>query len=500
MTYLVGAGPFKLESIDMDNNVITVVKNPFWTTTGKTEPGFDKIIFKQVKTKEAALEEFTNGKVDLLDPSYKIRQEDTVGISGLKRAIVSDGMHQEMALNNIHPVWGHTAQLDLFLGKTYFYHDGTQYTIRSFWDEISNHQMSEDERIEAARLVREAISYIVPRKQIVDTILNGSGFPAATIVPPSVIGWNSALLPREYSIEKAMQDIIQAFSLAGWHNITSDPNSNGIYVGNLMNYFDDWSLTLLSPNTKPDRTKWALLMENEFPKIGIRVKAHINDGWEFIVPRTFGYYLNSADFTRNDGTHTPIPLYDQGGYDLLFIGYVSRFDWDLEGLYETWAFLPYGFNFYNWWDPNYDNLMGNYNQTLDLVNRQQIFDDIQNYLYSWQPSIPIIYPADTWIYRINIQGLDFTLLSATAQQWWKLTYVEITETTTSETTTSNTNTTTTTSNMTSPSSTTSNENTTSSATTEQTQPLVVPFSSFASIMTSLTFIALTILIINRRKQ
>ncbi len=419
--YLIGAGPFMLESIDTTNNVVTVVKNPNWKTTGLPEPGVDKIVYKKIGTKEAAIAELKKGTVDLFDSQYKPQKDDFAGIEGVIDEFVTVFGSQEMAINHIHPVWGHTAQLDDFLGVTFNYNaTGQSYTIRSFWNDISGGSMSEADRIEAARLVREAMSYIVPREDIVDNILEGFGEPAPTTMPKPAIGWDPNLEPRKYSVLKAGELIKEAFALAGWTNITTSPGGDGIYFGDLMDYFDDWSIALLSPNTNPARNQWAALMEVEFPRIGIDVRLHTNTGWDVIAPRTFNFDLSAADYNRDDGLHTPVPLWDQQGFDLLFVGYAWGLDWDPQGLWETWAWLPFGFNFYNYWDPDYDAMTDSYVQELDFTTRLEKAKEVQKYLYDYQPAIPLVYSQDHWAYRDIWEGFDFVLLSSAAQQWWRI--------------------------------------------------------------------------------
>ncbi len=418
--YLIGAGPFMLGSIDTTNNVVTVVKNPNWWLAGLGEPAVDRVVFKKIATKEAALQELEQGNVDLVGAQYNIGQYNkSYGVS----KPIPEFVVNEMALNHIHPVWGHTAQLDAFLGVTFTYSaTGQSYTVRSFWDEISKGAMTEADRVEAARLVREAMSHIVPREDIVSNILEGLGIPAAIPMPVASIGRNQSLVPREYSVELAGLKIKEAFALAGWSNITTDPALPGIYFANLSQYFPDWSIALLSPNTFPARSQWATLMEAEFPRIGIDVRLHANTGWDVIAPRTFNFDISAADYGRDDGLHTPVPLWDQQGFDLLFVGYAWGLDWDPQGLWETWAWLPFGFNFYNYWDPDYDALTDSYVQELDPVQRNDRSLAVQEYLYRMQPSIPIVNSAKIWVYS---QEWDFTeqellLLGATAFQWRKL--------------------------------------------------------------------------------
>ncbi|MHA1203457.1 MAG: hypothetical protein ACTSSL_00745, partial [Candidatus Heimdallarchaeaceae archaeon] len=74
-------------------------------------------------------------------------------------------------------------------------------------------------------------------------------------------------------------------------------------------------INLLSPNTNPARNQWAALMENQLPKIGIGIAFHESTGWGNIMPRTWSYPVGE------DGKFDYIPTYEDGGYDILFVGW-----------------------------------------------------------------------------------------------------------------------------------------------------------------------------------
>jgi len=57
---------------------------------------------------------------------------------------------------------------------------------------------------EAARYVRQAISHVIPRQEIIDTILDGAGTPGVTTpFPPSTEGFDPSLAPYSYNIDLA---------------------------------------------------------------------------------------------------------------------------------------------------------------------------------------------------------------------------------------------------------------------------------------------------------
>jgi len=57
---------------------------------------------------------------------------------------------------------------------------------------------------EAARYVRQAISHLVPRQDIIDTILDGYGTPAVTTpITTLTAGYDSSLEPYSFDVEQA---------------------------------------------------------------------------------------------------------------------------------------------------------------------------------------------------------------------------------------------------------------------------------------------------------
>ena len=177
---------------------------------------------------------------------------------------------------------------------------------------------------------------------------------------------------------------------------------------------------MMSPNTGPARNEWSAMWELEVPKIGIGIKDHFATGWATIIPRTFGYSVGSS----------LVPLYDDGGYDVLFVGYGWGLDWNPQGLYDSSGSHKDGGggNFYNFdltpaqeADPSLtsdvEELVTDYLSTLDFTTRLEIVSDLQHELYNHIPAIPILYPQSHWGFRDNIYDIDPILISVSALEW-----------------------------------------------------------------------------------
>ncbi len=173
-----------------------------------------------------------------------------------------------------------------------------------------------------------------------------------------------------------------------------------------------FSINILSPNTSPARNQWSLLMEQTLPKIGIGITFHESTGWGNIGPRTWSYPVGVE--------YDYVPLYEYGGYDLLFVGWSWDLDLNLQGLYETAAITPNGDNHYQYSNPTYDALLAEYMAEFDPATQIDLAKQLQAILYEDQPAIPIIYARSLFGFKDNLEGIDSMLLASSNQrvEYW----------------------------------------------------------------------------------
>ena len=163
-----------------------------------------------------------------------------------------------------------------------------------------------------------------------------------------------------------------------------------------------FSIALLSPNTKPERNQWAVLMEQQLPKIGIGVYHHESTGWANIAPRTWSYPLIEYDY---------IPTYADGGYDIFFVGYIWPMDLQIDGFFETTALVPNGDNYFQYINPTYDSILDDYKQEYNPVLRTQYAHQLQAILYEDLPAISIVYPDNLYGFKTGLTGINPLLIS-----------------------------------------------------------------------------------------
>ncbi|MGC9779785.1 MAG: hypothetical protein HZR80_11125 [Candidatus Heimdallarchaeota archaeon] len=165
-----------------------------------------------------------------------------------------------------------------------------------------------------------------------------------------------------------------------------------------------FSISILAPNTNPARNQWSTLMVEQLPKIGIAVDVFDHTGWAQIGPRTWNH----------PGPY-PIPSYAEGGFDILFIGYGWGLDFDPTGLFTSDGITPYGGNYYQYNNQEFDWAVGNYSQSFAWADRMHYGEEIQEILYDDQPSICIVYNVNLYAHDPVLDGWD-PLLWASAYQ------------------------------------------------------------------------------------
>ena len=390
---IISAGPFKASSYDDTNQVVTVVKNSKYHgwENGEAQGNLDKIVFKKTTEKQAAIAELAAGDIDILDSQYIPGIDELSFLPDIVEVFVGDPAHQEVALNHLHPYFGTGEEIP------------------------GNTDASDAEMLADALLVRRAMSHAMNRNYAVNEIMEGLAQPAATAMPSASLGWDSALLPRAFDIELAKSIMEQA----GFdYESLLDEDSDGIYE----TFF--FEFTVLSPNTSVARNLWDSMWVNDLKKIGIGVTEYIRTGWTDIIPRTFGYAVGNS----------LVPLYDDGGYDVLFVGYGWGLDWNPQGLYDSdGSHLDGGGgNFYNFdltpaqiadksLTSDVEEIVADYLSTLDFTTRIEIVQDLQAELHQYIPVIAILYPQSHWGMSTSLVNIDPLLLSVSALEWDQVT-------------------------------------------------------------------------------
>ena len=219
--------------------------------------------------------------------------------------------------------------------------------------------------------VREAISYAIDQKPIIDTVFLGAGDPANSIIGPNVWG--------HYDVEKFTQDIEKAKALLAEAGF---PNGFKAKI---------WV------NDNPVRRDIAVILQDQLKQIGIDLA---------IETVEWGAFL--------DGTA-------RGDHEMFLLGWgtVTR-DPDY-GIYELVSTSTMGSagnrSFYS--NPTVDKLLEEGRTELDPEKRKAIYKEIQEIIRKDIPMYMIIYPLQNVVTQKNIK--NFKLDSAQSHKIYGVT-------------------------------------------------------------------------------
>jgi peptide/nickel transport system substrate-binding protein len=184
----VGAGPYILESYDFTRNLATLKKfKDFWARADLEAAGMytvDTYRVVWIESKDAAIAALKNHEVNVLDNNFQLATDQQT-LKGIGANVINNPElgWQEMGFNMRHPVFG--TGVDTPAGKA----DPSQ-------------------AAEAARHIRKAISYLIPRQQIVDQLVAGAGTALAVCVGPAFGAfYNPNLKPDPYDPNKAAEEL-----------------------------------------------------------------------------------------------------------------------------------------------------------------------------------------------------------------------------------------------------------------------------------------------------
>lgn len=203
----VGDGPYVYKGYDIVAGVGTLQRyDNYYNATGLWSIG--QFVVKTlhvdfIQGKDAAIAAFKNGQVNFLDGQYTFNKDDISTLKGLGAVVTisvdpSAGW-QEMGLNTGHPVFG--TGTDTPLGK-----------------------QDPSQAAKAARWVRQAMSYLIPRQYIIDNLLQGLAVPGIT----QICTCFTSLYPSDVQADPYSPTAARSFlAAAGYQTGVAPPSTGG---------------------------------------------------------------------------------------------------------------------------------------------------------------------------------------------------------------------------------------------------------------------------------
>ncbi|WP_110928356.1 ABC transporter substrate-binding protein [Bacillus massiliglaciei] len=155
----VGTGPFKFKSWKQGDTIEVVKNEDYWR---EGYPKLDGVTFKVIKDNSARLNALIKGEIDLMDG---LNPSDISKVKG-----DSDLQLIERPSMNVGYL-GFNVEKEPFNNKE----------------------------------VRQAVSHLINKQEIIDTFFEGTADPAKNPIPPSISGFNDSIEDYDYDVEKAKE-------------------------------------------------------------------------------------------------------------------------------------------------------------------------------------------------------------------------------------------------------------------------------------------------------
>lgn len=312
----IGTGPFKLRRYHPGHAVILERHPAYWGTA----PVLDRLVFDITPNASIRLGKLITGECDVI------------------------AMPANSEYNLIH----HHPQLALDLQSAF----NTSYVALN-----SRRAPFTDPR------VRQAIGLAIDRQRIVDTIFQGAGSNASSLLPP--ISWG--YLPQPEAQNYAPEQARALLAAAG-----------------LPNGFEFTLWVQLQPRVdNPNPLKMAQMIQADLKLIGVRVQ------------------IASYDWL------SPLTVIEEERYDAKLLGW-STGSGDPDAFFSSQLSCPAiggGSNRANWCDPEFDALLAKARTTVDEQQRRHYYHEAQRYLQQQQPLLPLAHGLKSLARRQDIAGV-----------------------------------------------------------------------------------------------
>ena len=220
------------------------------------------------------------------------------------------------------------------------------------------------------KLVRQALSYAINKKELVDGVLMGLGQPANGPYKPGSWPHNPNVNSYPYNPDKAAQML----SSAGW----VDSDGDGIRDKDGKPF----EFTIVTNQGNDQRIKSAEIIQRRFQQVGVKVKIRVIE-WasllkEFIHP---------------------------GNFDATLMGWTVPIDPDG---YNVWHSSKIGtgqLNFIGYKNSRVDELLERGRRTLDQQQRKIIYDEFQQILAEDQPYTFLFVPDSLPVVAKRFRGI-----------------------------------------------------------------------------------------------
>ena len=351
-----GSGAYALVDPDSDwvtgERIVLRHRDDFWAP-GDDDLGdgwVERVVFRTINDREAALVAFKAGDLDFIagiTPIQATRQTDDARFR--ERA----GKHAE--IRGAYTYIGWNQQRKLF----------------------------QDRRL------RQALSHLVDKQNLVDKVMLGLARPVEGPIAQQRPEYNEALLPWEYSPEKAQALLAEA----GW----SDSDGDGVLDKEIDGARVALRFEIISNAGNDERKKVGLAVIDSFKRHGIDASFRSVD-WSIMLEK-----VGKFDF------------------DAVVLGWSSSIAIPPD-LYQIWhssQAVEDGSNHVAFRHPEADRILEEYRITFDADRRKQLYGRLQEILYQEQPYTFLFAPSAVSVWDRRFAGVRwYPGLGTDFGEWW----------------------------------------------------------------------------------
>jgi len=324
----IGTGPYKLERWDTGKEIVLVRNEAYW---GK-KAYLDKIVYRIITDNTAALTALKAGEVDFnprVQPIQYVQQTSGAAFD------------QQFAKGT------YTVPTYQFIG----------------WNE--ERAFFKDKR------VRQALTMLVDRAQIIETLQFGLAKPAATPFFLGASDMNTTIKPLPYDPKRAAELLDEA----GW----TDHNGDGIRDKAGVPF----RFEILGSSSSTFTSQLMPILKEEFRKAGI-------DTTERLIE--FTVFVNSMRDHK---------------YDATISGWAGDLIQDPYQLWHSSSIANRGSNYISFRNPEADHLLEQARTEFDSDKRRQIYQKWQEIIHEEQPYTLLFYPEQAAAYHRRFQNMRF---------------------------------------------------------------------------------------------
>ncbi|ALC16178.1 ABC-type transport system, periplasmic component [Desulfuromonas soudanensis] len=219
--------------------------------------------------------------------------------------------------------------------------------------------------------VRQALSYAINKKEIVEGVLLGLGQEATGPYKPGTWPYNPAVKRYPYNPERARALLAEA----GW----TDSDGDGI----LDKDGKPFAFTIVTNQGNDQRVKSGEIIQRRFREIGVDVKLRVIEWASFL-----NEFINP------------------GNFDATILGWTVPIDPDGYNVWHSSKTGPRELNFVGFKNAEVDELLEKGRRTLETAERKKYYDRFQEILAEEQPYTFLYVPDALPVVASRFQGIE----------------------------------------------------------------------------------------------